>query len=127
MKVAVLIADDNEEMSAVLAEILSWDGHYVETATDGRIALERLRARPFDLVLSDVRMAGMDGPSLYRALAQQEAPSRPLFVFMTGDADTLPKATLDLVEQTAIPMLRKPLMMEDVEQLVNRLLTDSPR
>src|SRR5262249_22543177 len=56
----VLVVDDNQDMRDYLARILStrWS---VETAADGRIALERARVQPPDLVVSDVMMPGLDG------------------------------------------------------------------
>ena len=63
--VGILLVDDELEILATLAEILTHAGHRVETATDGAAALERLDPRFFDLIVSDVRMPGLDGPGLF--------------------------------------------------------------
>jgi PAS domain S-box-containing protein len=62
----ILVADDNADMRDYLLELLSeWD---VETATDGRVALEMVHANPPDLLVTDVMMPGLDGFALLRAL-----------------------------------------------------------
>jgi signal transduction histidine kinase len=67
----VLVVDDNADMRDYLRRILGqcWA---VETAADGQAALEAARARPPDLVLTDVMMPGMDGFALIRALRQDD-------------------------------------------------------
>ena len=62
---SILLVDDEPEILATLAEILTYAGHRVETAADGAAALERLDSRSFDVIVSDVRMPGLDGPGLY--------------------------------------------------------------
>lgn len=63
----VLIADDNADMRAYLRRLLGseWE---VDTVADGRTALERARARPPDLLVSDVMMPGLDGLALVARL-----------------------------------------------------------
>ncbi len=68
----ILVVDDEEGVRSFLAESLEIDGHHVEEAANGQEALERLRARSFDLVLTDLRMPGMDGLELLqKVLAEQ--------------------------------------------------------
>jgi PAS domain S-box-containing protein len=61
----VLIADDDLGIANSLKEILEADGCRVVTARDGRQALEKISAQPFDLLLTDVVMPNMDGHELY--------------------------------------------------------------
>lgn len=57
----VLIVDDDPICRAVVAEALSQAGHACEEAEDGDVALERLRAAPADLVITDMLMPNRDG------------------------------------------------------------------
>lgn len=57
----ILVVDDVEDNRAVLARRLIRQGYAVETAENGRIALDRLEREPFDLVLLDVMMPEVDG------------------------------------------------------------------
>ena len=63
----LLIADDEQGYRDVLKVIFEDQGHSVRTVTDGRSALELLKAAPFDAVISDVRMPDMDGIEFLRA------------------------------------------------------------
>jgi two-component system sensor histidine kinase/response regulator len=60
-KGTILVVDDDRLSRTMLSTNLKGQGHTVETAEDGPQALEMLRARPFDLVLLDILMPGMDG------------------------------------------------------------------
>ncbi len=57
----LLIVDDNKVNRILLARGLEGDGHKVETAENGRQALEKLRTDSFDLVLLDIEMPEMNG------------------------------------------------------------------
>jgi hypothetical protein len=63
-----LIADDNADMREYLTNLLRTSGYQVSDVTDGRQALEAIRAEVPDLVISDVMMPGMDGLQLVAAL-----------------------------------------------------------
>src|SRR5581483_11813406 len=82
----ILLVDDEAAIRELLGDILAEDQHTVESAGDGREALQKLEHGAYDLVLVDMRMPGIDGPGLYRALAARRPESCAHFVFMTGDA-----------------------------------------
>ena len=68
----MLVVDDNADMREYIASLLA--GEYaVETAPDGAVALERARAHPPDLVLTDVMMPNLDGFGLLAALQEDPA------------------------------------------------------
>jgi PAS domain S-box-containing protein len=68
----VLVADDNADMRDYVARLLS-SFYDVETAADGRAALERIQASPPDLLLSDVMMPALDGFELVAAIRKDPA------------------------------------------------------
>src|SRR5688572_28234476 len=57
----LLVVDDNKVNRLLLARSLESQGHQVQVAANGRVALEMLRAQPFDLMLLDIEMPEMDG------------------------------------------------------------------
>ena len=65
----VLVVDDQTPVRELVAAVLAADGHAVETARDGADALRVLDGQAaFDLIVSDLKMPGLDGPSLYLEL-----------------------------------------------------------
>jgi signal transduction histidine kinase len=64
----VLVVDDEETVTVTLQGILELDGYSVTASTSGAIALELMRTHPFDVVLTDLRMEGVDGIDLVRKL-----------------------------------------------------------
>ncbi|WP_082373919.1 SpoIIE family protein phosphatase [Nocardia sp. NRRL S-836] len=77
----VLVADDNADMREYLTRLLHRAGYEVRAVNDGQMALESARARPPDLVVSDVMMPRMDGLSLVAALrADQRTMAVPVLL-----------------------------------------------
>jgi signal transduction histidine kinase len=120
----VLVVDDEPEVAEMLADVLRLEGHHVETVASGRGALEALGRRPYDLVLSDVRMPGFDGPGLYREVARLPAGASCRVVFLTGDS--VSPETRAFLEDTGAPHLSKPFVPADVRRLVRAVLAGSP-
>ena len=68
MKKSILVVDDTRSMRKMVATVLQSAGYSVEEAGDGAEALEKAKARVFDLVVTDHNMPKMDGVTLVRAL-----------------------------------------------------------
>jgi excisionase family DNA binding protein len=62
----VLVVDDEASIRDLLAKTLALAEYDVDTASDGRSALERLRLYPYDLLIADLKMPGIDGLSVIR-------------------------------------------------------------
>jgi DNA-binding NtrC family response regulator len=77
-----LIVDDNRSLAEDLGEILEAEGYSVSVFDDPQRALAESGDIPFDVALLDVRMPGIDGVSLHRALARAHPHAR--FVLMTA-------------------------------------------
>jgi two-component system NtrC family sensor kinase len=117
----VLIVDDEVGITRGLARLLRRDGHQVDTANDGRQALTMLQAQEYDLILCDLRMPGLDGPGLYRAVATQQPHLLSRFVFLTGD--TLSQDAKEFLEQAAVPRLTKPFSAAESRRMVRQVLS----
>src|SRR2546421_1578297 len=64
----VLVVEDDLRLASTLDRVLAAEGHDVEVAVDGNDALHRARERPFDLVVLDIMLPGLDGISVCRRL-----------------------------------------------------------
>jgi DNA-binding NtrC family response regulator len=114
----ILIVDDEKHIRSHLATYIQKLGHVVEAAEDGPQALSALDRGDFDLVLSDVRMAGMDGLALLREV-RRRLPE-VVVVLMTAYA-TVPQA-VEAIKAGAYDYLMKPFSLEQVSLLVRRAL-----
>ena len=117
---AILIVDDEASIRSALAHLLRRDGHIVETATNGVLALEMLQSRSFDLILCDLRMPELDGPGLYQALQDHSPQLVQGFIFLTGD--TMNAETTEFLERVGAPRLTKPFTAADVRRVVEQAL-----
>ncbi len=116
----VLVVDDEPEVREMLAEILSLDGHRIETASSGNVAMRVLAERSVDVILSDMRMPDVDGSGLYLRIKNAYPKLLERMVFMTGD--TLGPANRAFLERTGLPYLEKPLSPDEVRQVVQQVL-----
>jgi DNA-binding response OmpR family regulator len=82
--VQILIIDDDAELCALLKEFLERDGFEVSSAQDGDTGLRRAEAEPFELVVLDLMLPGMDGLELLRRL---RAVSRIPVIMLTARGD----------------------------------------
>jgi len=114
----ILIADDEELLRRVLADVLSENGYTVETATSGVQAWERLQSKPFDLAFVDIRMPELNGLDLL--LRAQEAKIVTPIVIMTGQT-TLTNA-VEAMKRGAFDYLAKPFDLDEVKALAARVV-----
>jgi PAS domain S-box-containing protein len=116
----ILVVDDEPDVAGVLVDLLRAQHEQVEAVSDGRAALEKIEQAAYDLILCDVRMPGLDGPELYRALRLLHPELLPRFVFLTGD--TLNPEIREFVQQTGAPCISKPFDFDEVYRVVGQAL-----
>jgi two-component system, cell cycle response regulator CpdR len=116
----ILLAEDEEAVRAFVKRALEQDGHAVQEAEDGGIALDLLQSEigGFDLLLSDIRMPVMDGIALALSAAR-DFPDMPI-ILMTGYADQRERAAnlQALIED----VISKPFALADLRTLVLKTL-----
>ena len=116
----ILVIDDEVSTAKALVRLFHRDGHSVDIAANGHLALARLQERPYDLILCDLRMPQLDGPGLYRSLAQDRPQLLPRFIFVTGD--TLSPTAKTFLEDSQVPYLVKPFHAAEVLRVVQQTL-----
>jgi CheY-like chemotaxis protein len=106
------VVEDEAALGAAVAEALIDAGFIVDRANDGVEALERVRARSYDLIVCDLKMPRVDGPSFYRQLQKENAPLARRILFVTGDvAGTDAERFL---EESGSRWLAKPFRLKDL-------------
>ena len=89
----ILVADDEAGLREFLTDALELDEHTVVAAKDGKEAAKLLDERGFDLVLTDLKMPGMDGMELLRRLRESGERAAPMpVIFLTSKDDELDEA-----------------------------------
>jgi len=116
-RLRILIVDDDRNMTHTLADILALKGHETAEAASGPEAIEQARARTFDLVLSDIRMPGMNGVELHRELRRVQ-PGLPLVLMTAYAAKELIRQGL---EEGVIDAVDKPLDIQRLLDFLDRL------
>jgi CheY-like chemotaxis protein len=120
----ILVVDDAPLVTLLIAETLALNGHEVDTAKNGREALEKVSACAYDVILTDLRMPELDGVGLYRELDQQHPSMLRRMAFVSGTTEPVEYASF--LEETGVPVLLKPFAIDDLQRLVQRLLQDHP-
>jgi DNA-binding NtrC family response regulator len=114
----ILVVDDAKNIREHLASYVQRLGHRVQSAADGTEALGLVGAQRFDLVLSDVRMAGLDGLALLREVRARRPDT--VVVLMTAYG-TVPQA-VEAMKAGAYDYLLKPFTLEQVGLVIGRVL-----
>ena len=113
---SVLIVDDSPEMLDVLSKYFADHGFQVQTARSGDAALEAYRARPADVVLTDLRMKGMDGLDLFEALRRFDPEAAVVIMTAFGNVES----AVDAIQRGAFHYVTKPFKMATVRVLLER-------
>jgi two-component system response regulator HydG len=106
----VLVVDDQKNMRATTAMVLREAGHAVEEAEDGASAVQRIQHETFDVVLTDLRMASVDGMEVLRA-AQRLAPETQVIV-MTAYGTI--ESAVEAIRHGAYDFLAKPFKEDEL-------------
>ncbi len=114
----ILVVDDEPAIRDLLQEGLKDSGYSCTLACSGEEALERLKDRPFSLVLSDIDMPGMDGVRLLEAVKRSDPDIE--FVMVTGVVDV--ETALKAIRMGASDYLTKPFNLEAVRFTIRKAL-----
>lgn len=116
----ILIVDDEPGIRSSLSGVLQDEGFTVRAVESGEACLEELARRPYDLVLLDVWLPGIDGLEVLERIESAAAPARPAVVMISGHGsiETAVRAT----KSGAFDFLEKPLTIGKVMVVVNNAL-----
>ncbi len=114
----ILLVEDDLSHCTILQALISGWGYRVSVAHNGRQALEQVRAQPFDLILSDVRMAEMDGIAALKAIKSYN-PAIPILI-MTAYSNV--ESAVEAIKAGAYDYLTKPLDFDTLQLTLARAL-----
>ena len=120
MPVRILLLEDDDDLRFVLSQLLEAEGYAVEAASRGEEAVRLASQNPFDLVVADIRMEGLDGLDALAGVKEHQPDVRALVV--TGystEADSIRAIRLGVGDY-----LKKPFELSDFLQSVARLVAE---
>lgn len=115
---SILVIDDKDAMRKMVAQTLTEEGYNVETAATGPEGVEKARQKPFDLVITDLKMPDMDGLTVLSALKEINTETAVIVMTAYGTIETAVTA----MKNGAIDFLTKPFDSEHMLVLVDKAL-----
>jgi len=113
----ILIAEDEEIVRTNIQEYLGSEGYDVDTAPDGRAALDRVLGEDYGLVITDIQMPGMDGIELLGHIVAERPDTSVLIITAYASVET----ALAALRQGAYDYLLKPVAFEDLIKRIQNL------
>ncbi len=110
----ILVADDEPGLREFVSDALALDDHDVVTAPDGRVAAKLLEERSFELLITDLKMPGMDGMALLRKVRADQPELEVIVMTAHGTVDN----AVEAMKLGAFEYLQKPLSGPDELRLV---------
>ncbi len=113
----ILLAEDDDSLRGFLKRTLEKSGHYVDAVADGDAAATQADKAPYDLLLTDIVMPGLDGIALAQRMAARAPDTKVMFI--TGFAAVTMRAGR---EMPGARVLSKPFHLNDLVIEVQRVL-----
>jgi excisionase family DNA binding protein len=114
----VLVVDDESSVRDLIGKALSLEQYDVDVVDDGVTAIERLRSSPYSLLITDLKMPGMDGLEVIRA-ARELRPGMPVII-VTGHSSE--ESAIEAINLGVTGYLIKPFSMERVIAVAERVM-----
>jgi signal transduction histidine kinase len=117
----VLVVDDEWTIRALLHDILRLDSHEVALASSGIEAADLADRENFDVILTDIKMPGMDGTTFYRRVWERSPEQARRIIFITGD--TVSPDTRAFLQSITNPVLTKPFKIGPLRDAIEAVLS----
>ncbi len=115
---SILIVDDDKDLRSILGDILADEGFRIALAESSEAALDRLESQEFNLLLTDLKMPGMDGHELFKECSRRW-PNLPVVILTAhGTVDE----ALEMIRQGAYDYIAKPYNTQDLLMRISRAL-----
>ena len=112
----ILLVEDDREMLELVQEHLEGEGHTVTPAGLGAEAVARLKAEPFDIVLTDLRLPDVDGMEVLQASRETQRDLPVILITAFGTIET----AIQAIRQGAYDFVTKPFAMDEISLLVGK-------
>ncbi len=117
----ILVVDDEQSMQEMLRILLEKDGHEVATAGDGTAGLAVATSQPVDLVISDIRMPGLDGVALLTGLRKHGLETPVIMITAYASSDS----AIQAMKHGAFDYITKPFKVDEIRLVIHRALAEA--
>src|SRR5512132_4194782 len=114
----ILVADDHDSLRRGLVRALTDAGHEVDEAPNGNIAIERLHASSYDVVVSDLKMGGSDGLDVLRTAKSLHTTATVILMTAFGTIQT----AVEAMKAGAFDYVQKPFEIEEMEVKIQKAI-----
>ena len=115
---SILVVDDEQSMREFLSIMLRKEGYAVRAAASAEEALEWIGRELFSLVISDIKMPGMDGIALLREVRRISPETQVLMITAFGSTET----AVEAMKQGAVDYVVKPFQVDEIKILIRNAL-----
>lgn len=120
VQASILVVDDEPVVLDLLSEILHQLGHHIDTANNGQQALEILKEKTFDLILTDLKMPGMDGRQLFYHISESNPDLAKRIIFISGYALSADMQTF--LKESGHRHIEKPFDFNILREMIEQYL-----
>jgi DNA-binding NtrC family response regulator len=117
-QIHVLVVDDDEITCNLLEEVLSKEGYAVEKALNGNEAIEKGTKKSYEVVLTDIKMAGVDGMEVLHTYRQKSPETIVVMMTAFGSIET----AIGAIKEGAYDYVSKPFKLDEIKLTIRRAL-----
>ena len=114
----ILVVDDEENAREGLSKILTKEGYSVETAANGKEAIDSIKRTSYDLVITDMRMPLMDGFEVLRELKKLDEGIGVIMITAYGEIESY----LEAMNMGAYEYINKPVRVNELKRVITKIL-----
>jgi len=113
----ILVVDDEENARIALSKILSREGYDVASAGNGFEALNYLRSKDVELIITDINMPEMNGMAFLRELNRCHPASNVIMITAYGEVESY----IEAMNLGAFEYINKPVKFEELNKIINKI------
>ena len=116
----ILVVDDEKIVCDMSRIILQKEGYEVDTFTDSQLALDSIRSKRYDLVVTDLKMENVSGMDILREVNQLYPETKVIMLTAYATLD----ATIEAIRERIFDFFPKPVKIEELKKSVKKALGD---
>jgi len=117
----ILVVDDEENARIALSKILTREGYEVASASNGYEALNYLRGKEVELIITDINMPEMNGMSFLRELNRSHPASNVIMITAYGEVESY----IEAMNLGAFEYINKPLKVDDLKKIITKIFKET--